>query len=105
MIAITIRSGTPSRSRTVEACAGCRGGGRRVSRLRAGAASSGGSRCRLPDLHGEDVALVFKHYTRAHLAKPAALDKTVFEAVQRAVFAGDTDWITNKQALANVVAA
>lgn len=48
---------------------------------------------------------LFKHYMRAHLAQPAEADEATLKAVQRAVSAGDTEWITNKQALANVMAA
>ncbi|SOB83240.1 hypothetical protein [Streptomyces sp. 1331.2] len=53
----------------------------------------------------EQLPALFKHFIRANLAKPVALDEAAFEAVQRSVSAGDTEWITNKQALANVMAA
>ncbi|MFJ4666795.1 hypothetical protein [Kitasatospora purpeofusca] len=53
----------------------------------------------------DQLPALFKHYMRAHLGKPVALDEAAFEAVQRAASAGDTEWITNKQALANVMAA
>ncbi|WP_030240879.1 hypothetical protein [Streptomyces sp. NRRL S-350] len=53
----------------------------------------------------DQLLALFKQYMRAHLAKPVALDEAAFEAVQRSVSAGDTEWITNKQALANVMAA
>ncbi|CAN3982160.1 hypothetical protein [Kitasatospora purpeofusca] len=53
----------------------------------------------------DQLPALFKQYMRAHLAKPVALDEAAFEAVQRSVSAGDTEWITNKQALANVMAA
>ncbi|MFJ6139183.1 hypothetical protein [Kitasatospora sp. NPDC092286] len=48
---------------------------------------------------------IFKQYMRAYLAKPAAADEAVLEAVQYSVSAGDTEWITNGQALANVMVA
>ncbi|MEV7776894.1 hypothetical protein [Kitasatospora sp. NPDC088351] len=53
----------------------------------------------------DQLPALFKQYMRAHLAKPVALDVAVFEAVRRSVSAGDTEWITNKQALASVMAA
>ncbi|MGW2542179.1 hypothetical protein ACWC5I_15245 [Kitasatospora sp. NPDC001574] len=53
----------------------------------------------------DQLPALFKQYMRAHLAKPVALDVTAFEAVRRSVSAGDTEWITNKQALASVMAA
>ncbi|MFJ3790631.1 hypothetical protein [Kitasatospora sp. NPDC090091] len=53
----------------------------------------------------DQLPALFKHFMRAHLAKPVALDGAAFEAVQRSVSAGDTEWITNKQALANVMVA
>ncbi|MFF8769695.1 hypothetical protein [Kitasatospora sp. NPDC015120] len=53
----------------------------------------------------DQLPALFKHFMRAHLAKPVALDEAAFEAVQRSVSAGDTEWITNKQALANVMTA
>ncbi|MFF1909164.1 hypothetical protein [Kitasatospora sp. NPDC058218] len=52
----------------------------------------------------DQLPSLFKHYMRAHLAQPAEVNAAVFNAVQRAVGAGDTRWITNKQALANVMA-
>ncbi|MFC5666360.1 hypothetical protein ACFP3U_25760 [Kitasatospora misakiensis] len=55
----------------------------------------------------DQLPALFKQYMRAHLAaKPVvAADEAVFEAVQRSVSAGDTEWITDKQALANVMTA
>ncbi|MFJ9946655.1 hypothetical protein [Kitasatospora sp. NPDC091207] len=53
----------------------------------------------------DQLPALFKHYMRAHLAKPVAADGAVLEAVQRSVYAGDTEWITDKQALATVMAA
>ncbi|RKE17562.1 hypothetical protein [Streptomyces sp. TLI_171] len=47
---------------------------------------------------------LFKHYMRAQLVKPVAVDGALLEAAQRSISAGDTDWITNRQALANVMA-
>ncbi|MFI5529748.1 hypothetical protein ACIA8O_14530 [Kitasatospora sp. NPDC051853] len=48
---------------------------------------------------------LFKHYMRARLADPVTADAAVLEAVQHAVSTGDTEWITNKRALAAVLAA
>ncbi|MCX4754317.1 hypothetical protein [Kitasatospora purpeofusca] len=53
----------------------------------------------------DQLPSLFKHYMRSHLAKPVAADGAVLEVVQRSVSAGDTVWITNKQAVANVMAA
>ncbi|GAA2746263.1 hypothetical protein [Kitasatospora cinereorecta] len=53
----------------------------------------------------DQLPALFKQYMRAHLAKPGAADGAVLEAVQRSVSAGDTEWITTKWALANVMAA
>jgi hypothetical protein len=53
----------------------------------------------------DQLPALFKQYMRAHLAKPVAADGAVLEVVQVSVSAGDTEWITNKQALANVMAA
>ncbi|MEV6207415.1 hypothetical protein [Kitasatospora sp. NPDC051914] len=53
----------------------------------------------------DQLPALLKHYMRAQLAKPVAADVAVLEAVQCSVSAGDTDWITNKQALATVMAA
>ncbi|MEK2488246.1 hypothetical protein WN990_01665 [Kitasatospora purpeofusca] len=53
----------------------------------------------------DQLPALFKQYMRAHLAKPVALDEAAFEAVRRSVSAGDPEWITNKQALATVMAA
>ncbi|WP_051951621.1 hypothetical protein [Actinacidiphila yeochonensis] len=52
----------------------------------------------------DQLPALFKHYMRAHLAKPVAVDGVTFEAVQHSVSAGDTEWITDKRALANVMA-
>ncbi|MGF1430667.1 hypothetical protein [Kitasatospora sp. LaBMicrA B282] len=52
----------------------------------------------------DQLPSLFKQYMRAHLARPVAADGAVLEAVQRSVSVGDTEWITNKQALANVMA-
>lgn len=53
----------------------------------------------------DQLPAIFKQYMRAHLARPAEANEAVFEAVQRSVSAGDAEWITNKQALASVMAA
>ncbi|MFD7642652.1 hypothetical protein ACFV4P_18550 [Kitasatospora sp. NPDC059795] len=53
----------------------------------------------------DQLPALFKHYMRAHLAKPAVADDAVLEAVHYMVSAGDTKWITNKRALANVLAS
>jgi hypothetical protein len=53
----------------------------------------------------DQLPSLFKHYMRAHLAEPVAAGGAALEAVQRSVSAGDTEWITNKQALATVMAA
>ncbi|MFD8483555.1 hypothetical protein [Kitasatospora sp. NPDC059673] len=53
----------------------------------------------------DQLPALFKHYMRAHLAKPVVADGAAFEAVQRSISAGDTEWITNRQAMANVMAA
>ncbi|MFE7559041.1 hypothetical protein [Kitasatospora sp. NPDC057500] len=52
----------------------------------------------------DQLPALFKHYMRAHLARPAEANEAVLKAVQHAVAAGDTDWITSKQTLANVIA-
>ncbi|MER6397520.1 hypothetical protein ACFVYP_00455 [Kitasatospora sp. NPDC058201] len=52
----------------------------------------------------DQLPVLFKHYMRAHLARPAEANEAVLKAVQHAVAAGDTDWITSKQTLANVMA-
>lgn len=48
---------------------------------------------------------LFKHYMRTHFAQPAEVNAAVFKAVRHSISAGDTEWITNKQALAAVMAA
>ncbi|GAA2232366.1 hypothetical protein GCM10010430_11080 [Kitasatospora cystarginea] len=48
---------------------------------------------------------LFKHYMRAHLAQPAEANEAALKAVQYSASVGDTDWITSKQTLANVLAA
>lgn len=53
----------------------------------------------------DQLPALFKHYMRAHLAKPDAADKAGIKTVQRSVSAGDTEWITDKRTLANVMAA
>ncbi|MGV9268436.1 hypothetical protein ACWDRR_27650 [Kitasatospora sp. NPDC003701] len=53
----------------------------------------------------EQLPALFKHYMRAHLAQPAEVNAAAFNAVQHAVGAGNVSWITNKQGLANVMAA
>ncbi|MGW6913429.1 hypothetical protein ACWGB8_06360 [Kitasatospora sp. NPDC054939] len=53
----------------------------------------------------DQLPALFKHYMRAHLAQPADVNEAVLNAVQRSVSAGDTGWITDKQALANVMVA
>ncbi|MFE7528648.1 hypothetical protein ACFU7Y_23460 [Kitasatospora sp. NPDC057542] len=53
----------------------------------------------------DQLAAIFRYYVRAYLAKPAAVDKDVIEAVRRSVESGDADWITNKTTLANVMGA
>ncbi len=54
----------------------------------------------------DQLHALFKHYMRAHLAKPVVTaDEAVVEAVQRSVSAGDTEWITNRQALAHMMTA
>ncbi|MDY0816146.1 hypothetical protein, partial [Kitasatospora purpeofusca] len=53
----------------------------------------------------EQLSSLFKHYMRAYLAKPVAADGAAIESVQHSVSTGDTEWITNKQTLANVMAA
>ncbi|MFD0272676.1 hypothetical protein ACFV1L_06785 [Kitasatospora sp. NPDC059646] len=52
----------------------------------------------------DQLRALFKQYMRAYLAKPAAADEAVLEAVRQSVSAGDTEWVTKKQALANVMA-
>ncbi|MFD7732807.1 hypothetical protein ACFV6F_20750 [Kitasatospora phosalacinea] len=53
----------------------------------------------------DQLPALFKHYVRAHLAKPVAADGAAFEAVRHSVSAGDAEWVTSKQALAHVMAA
>ncbi|MFI6846100.1 hypothetical protein OG535_17990 [Kitasatospora sp. NBC_00085] len=53
----------------------------------------------------DQLPALFKQYMRAHLVKPVEADGAAFEAVQHSISTGDTEWITNKQALANVMAA
>ncbi|MBD0674768.1 hypothetical protein [Streptomyces sp. CBMA156] len=53
----------------------------------------------------DQLPALFKHYMRAQLAQPTEADEAVLRAVQHSVSAGDTEWITSKQALANVMAA
>lgn len=52
----------------------------------------------------DQLPALFKQYMRAHLARPVAADGAVFEAVRHSVSVGDTEWITDKRALANVMA-
>ncbi|WP_327073975.1 hypothetical protein OG196_24395 [Kitasatospora purpeofusca] len=52
----------------------------------------------------DQLPALFKQYMRAHMATLAEVDGAAFEAVQDAVSAGNTEWITDKQALANVMA-
>ncbi|WP_051816679.1 hypothetical protein [Kitasatospora sp. NRRL B-11411] len=52
----------------------------------------------------DQLPAVFKHYMRAHLARPARADEAVIEAVRCSVAVGDTEWITDRRALANVMA-
>lgn len=51
------------------------------------------------------LVAIFKHYMRAYLAQPAEVNEAVMSDVRHWVSIGDTDWITNKQSLANVMAA
>jgi hypothetical protein len=51
------------------------------------------------------LTALFKHYMRAYLAQPGEADEAVMNDVQGRVSIGDTDWITNKRSLANVIAA
>ncbi|WP_030058499.1 MULTISPECIES: hypothetical protein [Streptomyces] len=53
----------------------------------------------------DQLSAIFKYYLRAHLAKPAAVDDHVIEAVRRSVGSGDMDWVTDRTALANVMGA
>ncbi|WP_043468565.1 hypothetical protein [Kitasatospora sp. MBT66] len=53
----------------------------------------------------DQLPALFKQYMRAHLARPVFADEAAFEAVQHSVSAGNTEWITDKQALANVMIA
>ncbi|MFJ3787526.1 hypothetical protein [Kitasatospora sp. NPDC090091] len=53
----------------------------------------------------DQLPALLKHYMRAHLTRPGAADEAVLEAVRHSVSVGDPEWVTNKQALANVIAA
>ncbi len=53
----------------------------------------------------DQLVALFKHYMRAYLAQPAEVNEAVMNDVRRRVSIGDTDWITNRQSLANVIAA
>ena len=53
----------------------------------------------------EQLPALFKHFMRAHMARPAEPDEAVISAIRQAVASGDTNWITNKPGLANVIVA
>ncbi|MFJ3218363.1 hypothetical protein ACIPLC_20885 [Kitasatospora sp. NPDC086801] len=53
----------------------------------------------------EQLPAIFRHYMRAHLARPAAADEEMIEALRRSVEAGNTEWITRKRVLAAAMTA
>ncbi|MEV7024356.1 hypothetical protein [Kitasatospora sp. NPDC093558] len=52
----------------------------------------------------DQLPALFTHYMRAHMARLAEVDGAALQAVKHAVSVGNTEWITDKQALANVMA-
>ncbi|WP_045702615.1 hypothetical protein [Streptomyces rubellomurinus] len=52
----------------------------------------------------DQLPAFFKHYMRAHLTQPAEADESLLDAVRHSISVGGTEWITDKQALANVMA-
>ncbi|MDH6117365.1 hypothetical protein ABH930_001650 [Kitasatospora sp. GAS204A] len=53
----------------------------------------------------DQLPALFKHFIRAHMARPDEAHEAAIRDVRRSVEAGDPEWITDKRALANVMAA
>ncbi|MFI6443262.1 hypothetical protein [Kitasatospora sp. NPDC050543] len=56
-------------------------------------------------IRAEQLPALFKHFMRAHMARPAEPEAAVVDAVRLAIRNGNTDWITSKPRLATVMAA
>ncbi|OKJ16925.1 hypothetical protein AMK19_01940 [Kitasatospora sp. CB01950] len=52
----------------------------------------------------DQLSALFKHYMRAYMAQPSEAEANAVKAVQHSVSAGGTEWITNRKALAHVMA-
>lgn len=54
--------------------------------------------------HPDQLPQLFKHFVRAHMARPPDPDPAEVTAIRRAVAVGRTDWIANRRRLTTAVA-